>query len=81
MKFFQIIIGVVIKMWSPACDVIDLSVPQEKKMRYTPEETGFKSKTFQLRLSLETYEKLEELAKKKGMKKSQYIQYLIENQK
>lgn len=53
----------------------------EKKMRYTPEEKGYKSKVFQIRISEETFEKLENLSKKKGMTKAEVIRELIENAK
>ncbi len=54
---------------------------KQSKMRYSPNEKGYKSKTFQLRLSQETYNKLERLAQKAEMSKSNYIRYLIEKQK
>ena len=50
-------------------------------MRFNPDEKGYKSKTFQLRLSQETYEKLEKLSQAANMSKSNYIRYLIEKQK
>ncbi len=57
------------------------AVSKQSKMRYSPNEKGYKSKTFQLRLSQETYNKLERLAQKAEMSKSNYIRYLIEKQK
>ena len=54
---------------------------KQQKKRFNPDEKGYKSKTFQLRLSQETFEKLERLAQAANMSKANYIRYLIERQK
>lgn len=53
----------------------------KKKMRYSPNEKGYKSVRFEIRLSEETNAKLERLAKKNNQTKSEYIRSLIEKEK
>lgn len=50
----------------------------DKKMRFKPTEKGYKAVKFQIRLSEENFNKLEEIAKKKGITKSQVIREWIE---
>lgn len=53
----------------------------KKKMRYTPEEKGYKSVRFEIRLSKETNDKLEQLARKHNQTKAEVIRTLIEKAK
>lgn len=52
-----------------------------KKMRFRPNEEGYKSRRFEIRLDENTFNKLERLASKKGLTKAEYIRYLIEKTK
>ena len=56
------------------------------KMRYSPNEEGYKSKTIKVRMSDQTVAKLDELVKKEKAKnpnanRSEIIRNLIENAK
>ena len=53
----------------------------KKRMRYNPDEDGYKAVRFQIRASQKTLDKLEKLAQKKGMTKSEVIRELIEKAK
>lgn len=50
-------------------------------MRFNPDEKGYKAIKFQIRLSEENYKKLEQIAEKKGITKSQVIRQWIERSK
>lgn len=53
----------------------------KKKMRYSPDEKGYKSVTFKIRMSESTFEKLNDLSQKRSMTKSEVIRELIEKAK
>lgn len=52
-----------------------------KIVRHKPDEVGYKSERLDVRLSPEEAKKLELIALKKGMKKSQVIHHWIEKEK
>lgn len=52
-----------------------------KKVRFLPDEEGYKAVRFQVRLSQKDYEKLESIAQKKGMTKSEVIRNWITKSK
>ena len=54
---------------------------KKKKMRYNPSEKGYKSVRFEIRLSEETFKKLEKLSESRNQTKSEVIRTLIEKAK
>lgn len=54
---------------------------EKKKMRYSPKEKGYKSVRFEVRLSEETFKKLEKLAENRNQTKAEVIRSLIDKEK
>ncbi|MBW9212821.1 MULTISPECIES: ribbon-helix-helix protein, CopG family [Terrabacteria group] len=52
-----------------------------KKMRFKPNESGYKSKRLEIRLDEKSLEKLEYLANQKGLTKAGLIRHWIEKAK
>ena len=57
------------------------AVSEQKKVRFNPDEAGYKSVTFKIRMSEEIFQKLENLSKKQGKSKAEIIRSLIEKAK